>query len=52
MDNQQKKSLLPNNILIPVLFVLFTLAFGIVYILVDKNADEKDYKIFDVVTPL
>lgn len=48
----KEKSIIPKSTLLPLAFVILIIAFGVVYILVDKNAEDKDYKIFDVVTPL
>src|SRR5690606_31248546 len=52
MSNKEYKSLIPKNTILPLALVILVIAFGVVYILVDKNAEDKDYKVFDVVTPL
>jgi len=46
------KSILPKSTVLPLAIVILVIVFGVVYILVDKNAEDKDYKVFDVVTPL
>lgn len=52
MSDKEYKSLIPKNTVLPLALLILVIVFGVVYILVDKNADDKDYKIFDVVTPL
>lgn len=46
------KSLIPKNTVLPLALIILAIVFAILYIVVDKKADEKDFKIFDVVTPI
>jgi len=52
MSNKKYKSIIPKNTVLPLALLILVIVFGVLYILVDKNADDKDYKVFDVVTPL
>lgn len=52
MSYKEYKSIIPKSAVLPLALFVLVIAFGVIYILVDKNADDKDYKVFDVVTPL
>jgi len=52
MSNNESKSIIPKSTVLPLALVILVIVFGVIYILVDINAEDKDYKVFDVVTPL